>query len=547
MKIRTIEAENFKSFETLKIENLGNINTFIGKNSSGKSNIVQLFRIFFDLLENVAQNVAIPLLPAELYHLRDTDKPIKISLTLELSEKEKETLKIKKTNKIAEPSKSSKLKAKEILKGMAEYLKISIELDFKTGWKLTALIFGSTVIDDSEFETIRTYLIKKLQYLSVTRNQIEGTNVYKRDSIILKELLDELVKLEINVDDNKLDRRRTKLITVLSKTDSVSQYFRGQVDKIYIDLKDGPRISIGEIGGGDQEFIQLILSITKKGFPFMIIEEPEVHLHNDLQRQFFDILESYSREKQFFITTHSPVFIDKAKLENTYLVLYDGIKSEIKNLSDEEGLNEILQTLGIRRSDIFQAEKILFVEGTSDRIFFSKVSEKLNMSFFKNDVGIIHLGGVGKGKRYLKLWNEITKINKIPKFFLLDKGTQKEANDLEKSDSTVESYVLKQGELEDYYPNRLILDGLKVIYEFEYTSDEKRNINDELLKSKKKCNIIIKILRDKAVLKDEDMDDNNKVYWWKFQLAKYVGENIKKSEIPKEIEKAIKNAIRVLG
>ncbi|MCK4364912.1 MAG: AAA family ATPase [Thermoplasmatales archaeon] len=544
MKIRTIEAENFKSFETLKIENLGNINSFIGKNSSGKSNITQLLRIFFDLLENFAQNTAISLSP-ELYHLKDTDNPIKISLILELSEKEKETLKIKKLHQTAELSKSGKQKGKESDKSQKEYLTISIELGFVTGWKLTDLNFGSSAIDVSKFEDIRINLVKKLQYIPITRNQIEDTNVYKRNSIILKELFAELVKLESSVDDNKLDRKRKKLISILKGTSSISQFITGIGDKIYMDLEVG-RISIGEIGGGDQEFIQMILNIMKPGFSFIIIEEPEVHLHNELQRQLYNVLEIFSKDKQFFITTHSTVFIDKAKLKNTYLVLHDGIKSEIKNLSDKEDLKEILQILGIRPSDIFQAEKILFVEGNSDRIFFNKVSEKLNMPFFKNDVGIIPLGGVGKGKRYLALFNEITKINEIPKFFILDKGTQKEAEDLEKSDSTVEYHVLKIGELEDYYPDGLILDGLKAIYEFEYTSDEKGNFKDKLSKSKKKCNTIIQILRNKGILKDEDMDDKNKVYGWKFQLAKYVGENIKKSEIRDEIKKAIKNVNLIL-
>ena len=546
MKIRTIEAKNFKSFETLKIENLGNINTFVGKNSSGKSNITQLLRIFFDILENTTKNVtALMNPPPEVYYLKDTDNPIEISLTIELSEKEKETLKLKEFHQKGESSTSGKKKGNVSDGGQKEYLKISIELSFDTGWKLTAQYLGS-LVDDRQFEAIRTHLIKKLQYVPVTRNQIEGTDVYKRNSIILEELLNELIKLEINVDDIKLDRRRRKLISILRGTSSISKFIRGYGDKIYVDLDDVGRISIGEIGGGDQEFIQLILNIIQPSFSFIIIEEPEVHLHNDLQRQLYTALEIFSKDKQFFITTHSTVFIDKAKLKNTYLVSHDGIKSEIKNLSDEEDLKEILQILGIKPSDIFHAEKILFVEGTSDRIFFNKVSEKLNMSFFKTDIGTISLGGVGKGKRYLALWNEITKINKIPKFFILDKGTQKEAKDLEKSDSTVEYHVLKIGELEDYYPDRLILDGLKAIYEFEYKGDEKRNFNGELSKPKKKCNTIIKILHDKGILKNEDMEDKNKVYGWKFQLAKYVGENIKKNEIHNEIKTAIKNVNLIL-
>ena len=42
----------------------------------------------------------------------------------------------------------------------------------------------------------------------------------------------------------------------------------------------------------------------------IIIDEPEISLHPDLQRRLFKLLVEYSKDKQIIVSTHSPYFVD---------------------------------------------------------------------------------------------------------------------------------------------------------------------------------------------------------------------------------------------
>lgn len=53
MKIKEIQAVNVKSFKKDTKLSFGNINIFIGKNSSGKSNIINVLRLLIQIQPNL--------------------------------------------------------------------------------------------------------------------------------------------------------------------------------------------------------------------------------------------------------------------------------------------------------------------------------------------------------------------------------------------------------------------------------------------------------------------------------------------------------------
>lgn len=42
----------------------------------------------------------------------------------------------------------------------------------------------------------------------------------------------------------------------------------------------------------------------------ILIDEPEISLHPDLQRKLFSLLVEYSKDNQIIVSTHSPYFVD---------------------------------------------------------------------------------------------------------------------------------------------------------------------------------------------------------------------------------------------
>jgi len=99
-----------------------------------------------------------------------------------------------------------------------------------------------------------------------------------------------------------------------------------------------------------------------------LLEEPEVHLHPDLQRLLMKrIIElSAAKDLQLLISTHSHVLMNtssdhEVKIFNTK----DG------GINDTANALTIIDDLGCKASDILQSNCVIWVEGPSDRIYIN--------------------------------------------------------------------------------------------------------------------------------------------------------------------------------
>lgn len=79
MKIKSYEINNYRSIKSIKIKNTPSINVFFGKNNVGKSNILRALHLGFYVLRD--NDIYIP---DTFFHNRDSYKPIKIKLNLNL-------------------------------------------------------------------------------------------------------------------------------------------------------------------------------------------------------------------------------------------------------------------------------------------------------------------------------------------------------------------------------------------------------------------------------------------------------------------------------
>lgn len=163
--------------------------------------------------------------------------------------------------------------------------------------------------------------------------------------------------------------------------------------------------SISNVGSGVQAFsiytlLRMVHEIRpknthKKSKFIWLIEEPETFMHHDLQRKTRDKLIEYSQIGHILITTHSPVYIDKSKQKNTYIVTKDNGSSEIKQLKQKDLLPIISGILGVKFYDFLAFNKInILVEGDTDRDILLAVNEayeKINGKpiLNKNEVGFI--------------------------------------------------------------------------------------------------------------------------------------------------------------
>lgn len=116
----------------------------------------------------------------------------------------------------------------------------------------------------------------------------------------------------------------------------------------------------------------------------LAIEEPELYIHPQIGKLFYDVMLSFSEEDQIMYTTHSPRFLDVYRYESIALISKkktEGTQYVNCDLEAFSGLQDkkIFQGLTLLNSDInelFFAKNVLLVEGPEDKI---AIGETLKM------------------------------------------------------------------------------------------------------------------------------------------------------------------------
>ncbi len=109
----------------------------------------------------------------------------------------------------------------------------------------------------------------------------------------------------------------------------------------------------------------------------IIIDEPHSFLHPGAIRMLLEIFGKFPQH-QYILTTHSPTAIMSVDKKTVLLVARRNKASKVKsvNVDDNAELEEALEELGTRRSDIFGMDTYIWVEGKTDKICFNLVMDK---------------------------------------------------------------------------------------------------------------------------------------------------------------------------
>ncbi|BAU14509.1 DNA replication and repair protein RecF [Leptolyngbya sp. NIES-3755] len=168
-------------------------------------------------------------------------------------------------------------------------------------------------------------------------------------------------------------------------------------DQIMFYISDGSNKNIAGKGSGLQKLAYILMHarIIEKIKPgravFLLIDEPDVFLHQGLQKKLQQHLKSLSQKSQIFITTHSPTFIDSYKLENVFLLdleitkgkaysraggeKYDLLDTKVVNITQFDGSKKIKEYLGIENRDYELLDRFnIIVEGETDQSYLTELA-----------------------------------------------------------------------------------------------------------------------------------------------------------------------------
>lgn len=162
--------------------------------------------------------------------------------------------------------------------------------------------------------------------------------------------------------------------------------------------------------------IEVIDRLKRKDSPIIVIDEPDLFLHEGLQKKLKLFLNDKSNNMQIFYTTHSRIFLDTYKMKNVFFLDSNNyeqysarrkrnvsvIETKKVNIEEDGGYNKICDHLGIGNNNEELLEEFnIIVEGNCDKHYLSELAKYFDLK----EVKIISLNGADNAVKTLDFYN----------------------------------------------------------------------------------------------------------------------------------------------
>ena len=297
-------------------------------------------------------------------------------------------------------------------------------------------------------------IINDLEY---SRNSLVGYTwcIYKIWSILENFTQKELLSPDLNQQEKAIDERLKKSDFFVSLNYIMNKYFDKQLRVDYVNgmigfymVDEKERVFyFNDLSDGEKSLLTMIFALYGNNLAdgFMIVNEPELHLHPQYQKELAEVCEEISDRigTQFIISTNSSLFINEKNLTNVYRVYKNKDQNSLISAPkitvdyDDATLMHMLRFENL--SKIFFVDKIILVEGDTDAYFFSFYLNYLKTQpEWKNvirDYEIININGKGS----FSTWRRFLRKFNIKNYFIGD------------WDNTVDYWFFSRAELNKFY------------------------------------------------------------------------------------------------
>lgn len=507
ISIEKIKIERFRSILSLElnIDIFYNLISICGQNNVGKTNTLRAINLFFypeeynvtldrPTLKEAQRGGSIDPNITLTFFNSDNDFYYEISRSLKEYEENKQFSGLKgckyekkNTQKIS----NVELKNDEISSLLKEirfrYIE-SINIDIPN------LIEDLTEnIIDVEYTKTRLSKTKKELY-----------NAYKKYTEGLQEILD-IFSDKISETFNNFKSEWDIKFHVPSSVQTFRDLISNDVE---LRIDDGGGFNTEQKGSGLQRLAVILLNfeILKRmedKSHIICIDEPDIYLHQGLQKKLKNFFEKNFEKIQIFYTTHSEIFIDSNLLRNVKLLdaeiekkwstrknkEIDVVKTKEIKLDIDEGYDKICEHLGIEKIDLKELEREnILVEGNCDKKYLEGLGQYFRLKIPK----IISMDGISNVEKYLYYYSSYYSSNnkgfkpKIKVLFDNDNAGRKQFNQIKNKkyqELDIDMVLLKNylGNSEEKNINHEIEDFIYPEIIVYLTNEILKNINLELI------------------------------------------------------------------
>ena len=419
LELKKLIVKNFRNFNEIGVQ-LTNQNVIFGMNDVGKTNLLYALRFLLD------RQIRKDGFRDSDFFQKDTNLEIEITLELSLSDREKNKDTQHLISKVRGSRKKQELEKFYIqVKGTydeSEYFgvphlywgSVLEELDeipqvglFSELDRLFKVVYIDPTIDlDTTFSKNRKKLFDQRRLSEddvVISNEIKGLTDCVNEKISEMEVIQDFQ----NTLTEEYKTLKTEEIKIEMKSEmAINGYFSDLTPYI---KRDGDDKHYPTSGDGRKKILaySLLNHLTKEyesnKIVIYLIEEPENSLHRSMQIALSKQLFENEVYDYFFLSTHSSELLyemDNASLIRIYTEGRVNCASHIYHV--DEDYKKMKKELNRTLATALFADKVLLIEGPSERVLFEKVLEETYPTYELEGGYILEVDGI-KFKPYYKV------------------------------------------------------------------------------------------------------------------------------------------------